>query len=228
MRHFQKFLRQFSASVRPGSSSKSLKSELNFKEANDVVNPFDVIDRNIPGIEQRLRLYEMRRLQEQLKLDQPELENMKRKFISNSKSNDECAFQFETKYYIMADFPGTNCPTENSFDSSVTIVMDIKSLGLSKTKASKFIDSLNIGINDQSFEFTVSDFPLIWQNKARAIEILKAVIDLAKNNDFNKLKNILSAVNNSTGSIKNNRGNPEARLIPEFPQEWLQFNKRME
>ena len=94
MRYGNGTMRRFFASLRSNSLKKS-KADLNFKETNNISNPFDIIDRNIPGIEHRLRLLEMRRLKEQLKLDRPDLENLKMDNLSTASKNNNAPHHYE-------------------------------------------------------------------------------------------------------------------------------------
>lgn len=224
MKTLGRLFRQFSSVAR---SLKNGKSELNFKEGNCISNPYDIIDRNLPGINKRLRLYEMRRLKEQLKLDLPELDNLKNKYHEYSKNVQNSGLSFEIRYSSITDFPGMNFPTESSTDSNVTISADFKSLELTKSAIDNLIKFFNMDQNSQSLEFTVSDFPFISQNKKRAIEILQELIRLSKSNDFEGLKNI-SFVTQNPKLIKETGKKIKSKLNLEFPNEWLKEIKQTE
>ena len=216
-------------SSRPSYLSKSSKAELNFKENNEVNNPFDVIDRNISGIEHRLRLYELRRLKEQLFLDKSDLNYFKLVNLPDvSHSNKSSNVNFEISYLATSLFPGVNCSTENSRDSNVTICLKFEWAELSQTEIHKIKRILNLSDHASEFTLTISDFPFVSQNKIRAIEIVKAIVALAKNDKCSE-KDINSLLFNQTISFSNPLlKSSDQKRIPEFPQEWLKIPKQKE
>lgn len=235
MSYLTKLLRR-SLSSRPIGISKKSRPDLSFKESNELPNPYDVIDRNIPGIGQRLRLYEMRRLREQIELDRSDLEIIKKEnenFEMNHKINDQ-KFQAELSYRVLAYFPGLSCPSKDSTDSSVSISVPIKYLNLSPSQINKIFNAL--GISDKNLKYlnyTVSDFPFISQNKTRAVEILEEIIKLAKSEeisdgirinelnckDSNTFKSYYDHDNEQNGNNVDKSLSSNKRL--EFPVEWL-------
>lgn len=209
------------AMARPNLFLKNSKPELNFKETNEIVNPYDVIDRNVSGLEHRLRLRELRRLKEQLFLDKPDLNSFK-KVNSTINSNDTTAsnFNVEISYSTLSLFPGIICANELSFDPSVTICLKFESLNFSKLEIEKIKKLMNLNDEAEEFRFTVSDFPLISQNKNRAIETLKAIINVAKNDKVSKKDiNSLAHLPNATYNLKHKSS---AQNHLEYPAEWLQ------
>ena len=203
MKFGSKLLQRFYASSRSISASKGAKSELNFKENNDISNPYDILYRNVPGIGKRLSLFEMRRLKEQLELDRADLDAIKSMNhpISQSKNEDFRSdfMGIELSYTALSNFPGLNHPTASSIESSVTIRIPFESLKLCELERKKLLNFLKIDINSEYLEFIVSDFPLVSQNKNRAVEILNAVIYFIKNkndSDWDQLSIFNSDSNN--------------------------------
>ena len=219
MRYGNGTMRRFFASLRSNSLKKS-KADLNFKETNNISNPFDIIDRNIPGIEHRLRLLEMRRLKEQLKLDRPDLENLKMDNLSTASKNNNAPHHYEITYSIVSAFPGLNYSSEESFDSRVNITSGLNSFGILNTPAKRIIKLINSDKKSTQLEFSVSDFPLVSQNKARAIEALRTIVDLTRAGKIDKINDSISF--NRSFNCSSKKRNKESELAPVFPAEWLQ------
>ena len=239
MSFLTKLLRR-SLSSRPIGVSKKSRPDLSFKESNELPNPYDVIDRNIPGIEQRLRLYEMRRLREQIELDRSDLEIIKKEnenFETNHKVNNR-KFQAELSYRVLTYFPGLSCPPKDSTDSSVSISVPIEYLNLSPSQINKIFNAL--GISDKNLKYlnyTVSDFPFISQNKTRAVEILEEIIKLAKSDENSDAIIRIKELNVKDDCItyksyydneKNEIKSLSSKKRLEFPVEWLPAKPQIE
>lgn len=221
MNLWSRILRRPFAMARPNLSSKNSKSELNFKETNEIVNPYDIIDRNVSGLEHRSRLRELRRLKEQLFLDTPDLNSFKKNNSSfNSNDNITSKFNIEISYSTLSLFPGINCATELSLDPSVTICLKLESSNFSKPEIEKIEKLMNLSDEAEECRFTVSDFPLISQNKSRAVETLKTIINVAKNEKLSK-KDINSLVQ-FTNTANSSKHKSPAKMHLEYPAEWLQ------
>lgn len=227
MRLWRRLFQRFYASSRPASVSKGIKSEMNFKEGNAISSPYDVIDRNVPGIEKRLSLLEMRRLKEQLELDQVDLDSLKK--MNSPISNAESAVRnseldgMEVSYNVLSNFPGLNHPTESSSDSSVTFRIPLESLSISESEKTKLMNILKIDASSKDLEFKISNFPLVSQNKSRAIEVFNALINFVKsNNELDHGEFNVSALLSDPKSAKSEKRKPDRlKIIPEFPTEWL-------
>lgn len=222
MRIGTKILQRFFASGRPNSTTKNSKVELNFKENNHTPDPYDIIDHNVPGMEQRLRLYEMLRLKEQLVLDKRELESFK---LMNYSANREIftgITAFDLSYNVTSGFPGINCPTQSSSDSNVTIDLDFDGSKLTKDEKNKIIKLFKLNKYANNLEFTVSEFPLVSQNKTRALSVLKSLISFVRNQDLDPVKTNLE-ITDSTEAVNGTKGKSKStKKTFEFPAEWLQ------
>lgn len=221
----QLLFKRFFASPRTNSVSKGIKSELNFKEGNTLMNPYDVVDRNIPGMEKRLSLLEMRRLKEQLELDHEELCALKvinEKNLSekhNYQNSDDLGI--EITYKILSNFPGLNCPIESSLDSSVLLSIPMNLLNISETDLKILSNIIKYDIITKSFEISISNFPFVSQNKNRAIEIFGALLNLIKNHEDSTLS-IFSAFDfdRFSSNLDVRKLDPPSK-VPEFPIEWI-------
>lgn len=229
MDYLGKLLRR-SLSSRVGPVTKKSRADLTFKESFEVPSPYDVIDRNVPGIEQRLRFYEMRRLKEQLDLDKSDLDminNENKIFEKNFKPNRR-SLNGEITYRVLTYFPGLAGPSKDSSDSSVTLSIPIESLKISTDKLHKLFESLNITDKTLKYlNYTISDFPFISQNKSRALEILNEIIDLVKNGECSDFDNLSCKGSKSFKSYYNNDHKISTSSVQpfkpqlEFPIEWL-------
>lgn len=223
MRFCNHLLQRFFTSSRSKAVSKGAKSDLNFKEGNVLPNPYDIIDRNVPGIQKRLSLLEMRRLREQLELDQADFDSLKS--LNFSLSIDKRNINIlnpelkgiELSYEILSNFPGLNCPSDASFDSSVTLRVPLDSLKLSEPETKKLMNFVKIAPNSKDLEFTVSDFPLTSQNKCRAIKLFNALIGFIKNQEAPLYVNEKI----SKSDIRKPRATNHFKVVAEFPAEWL-------
>lgn len=214
------FRRPF-AMTRPNSSSRSSKAELNFKENNEIADPYDIIDRNVSGLEHRLRLHELQRLKEQLFLDKPHLNSFKKLNLSlNFNEINTLKFDFELSYATLSLFPGINCATELSLDPSVTICLKFESSKFSNPVIQNVKKLMNLSEEAKEFKFTISDFPFISQNKARAVDTLKAIIDVAKNEKVSELD--LNSLVHFPDTIYNSKHKSSAHKHLEYPAEWIQ------
>lgn len=224
MRCWSQLLHRFYASSRSTAVSKGAKSELNFKEGNAIPNPYDIIDRNVPGIEKRLSLFEMRRLREQLEQDQADLSSVKliNYPLENGNGDNlksEIDGGIELSYRILSYFPGLKSPSEASLNSSVNIRVSLEYLKLSEKETKSLFNFVKIDSNSKDLEFTVSDFPLVSQNKCRAIELCNALINFIRNQDAP----IYDLDLNSDAKLgkMEKRKSDRCKVTPEFPAEWL-------
>ena len=221
MNLWSRILRRPFAMARPKSSSKNFKAELNFKEINETADPYDVIDRNVSGIEHRLRLRELRRLKDQLFLDKPDLNSFKKDnlpFDSNYINSGN--YDFELSYSTLSLFPGINCATEFSLDPSVTICVKFESSKFSKLEIKNIKKLMNLGDEAKECRFTISDFPLVSQNKTRAIHVLKAIVDVAKNEKI--VEKDLDSLIHYQNTVYNSKRTASDDKHLEFPEDWLQ------
>lgn len=181
MRYFNKLFPRYFASSRLNSTPKPSRSDLNYKEANPITSPYEVIDGNICGLEHRLSLYEMLRLKEQIKLDEFELLSIASENIPFPNQNIEKNLHYvELSYKILSNFPGLNCPTDSFLDSVLELRFPISNLDLSPLEVIKLLKLMNLSSNDKFIEFKVADFPFLSQNKIKALDILNALILFAK------------------------------------------------
>lgn len=221
MNLWSRILRRPFAMARPKSSSKNSKAELNFKEINETADPYDVIDRNFSGIENRLRLRELRRLKDQLFLDKPDLNSFKKDnlpFGSNDINQGSC--NFELSYSTLSLFPGLNCATEFSRDPSVTICVKFESSKFSKLEIEKIKKLTNLGDEAKECRFTISYFPLVSQNKTRAINVLKVIVDVVKNEKITEKD--LDSLIHYPNTVYNSKRTYSGGKHLEFPADWLQ------
>lgn len=196
------------------SSQKSIKAELNFKEGNICPNPFDIIDKNIVGIENRLRLYELRRLKEQLDLDASELSAIRTENLAICEKYTDKRVEYCLRSKISSEFPGTIQATDQSMNPSVTLLASPKSLNLSCKHLEKFCKIFKLQ-EDSEFEITVSNFPFVSQNKKRVQELLSLAIESIDSDSSGILDE-----SDVHLSISNSANKKE----PEFPIHWIQKN----
>lgn len=222
MKFLSNILRRPFSIARSTSMLKNSKTELNFKENNDIADPYDVVDRNISGIEHRLRLYELRRLKQHILLDKSDLNSLKSINLPDEiNENESFNCNFELSYSSIALFPGVNCPTESSLDASVTICLKFEYSNFSKLEIDKIKKLLNLDKKSSELKLIISDFPLVSQNKARAIEVVEAIIGAIKNGD-----DIENGIYDSV-QIQDHVFNYKSKLPchkqnSEFPANWLQ------
>lgn len=220
MNLLSRFLLRPFATARPKLLSKNSKTELNFKEINETANPYDVIDRNVSGIEHRLRLRELRRLKDQLFLDKPDLNYFKKHNLPfDSKDLNPKNYNFELSYSTLSLFPGLNCATEFSLDPSVSICVKFESSKFSALEIEKIKILMNLGDEATECRLTISYFPLVSQNKTRAINLIKAIVDVVKNDKIS-LNDLDSLFHYPNDVFNSKRTNSEGKHI-EFPKDWL-------
>lgn len=218
--------RRFLSAARTRAPAKGPRSDMNFKEGNDVASPYDVLDRNIPSMEHRFRLYEMRRLKEQLALDLPELEDFG---AENAAEKDALVpdQHLTFSHKIISAFPGVSSPTDVSNDSTVTLAVQIDALGLTLHERDRLVGMLNLDRGARTFDFTVGDYPFVSQNKRRACELLQSLLELCRDNS-SSTRNIPADSHATTIAFfdaqAHRRTSPPAR--PEFPAEWLRPEQR--
>lgn len=208
--------------ARPSSLPKNSKAELNFRESNETASPYDLIDRNIPGIEHRIRLYELRRLKEQHILDKHDLECLKLKNLPNiEKSAYISNLYFELSYSSASIFPGLSSAIDASLNPCVYLRVKFDYSKLSNANIHKIKKLMNLSEGASECSFVISDFPLIAQNKARAIEIIKTIDDVT-NNELNTEKSMSSLIAFQVYLLKSNPNYSDKNKAQEFPAEWLQ------
>lgn len=186
---------------------------MTFREISELPSPYDVLDRNVHGIESRAIWNEIRKFTEQIKLDLPELRKLgesNKSAVANEELNNN--FAYEIKYQTQTTFPGISTPTEESITSAVTLVAHLDRLNVNEHAKSKLRSFFGLDSTAQTFQFTVTDFPFISQNKKRAIELLEELVRFSQN-DTAHIQDILG-----TSALK---GSSQVEQNLQFPQEWL-------
>jgi hypothetical protein len=212
------FCRQF-AGRSTNSSSRLGRAEMTFKDSSELASPYDVLDRNIHGIQKRSILNEIRKLNEQVELDLPELKKLQSLNIPQENSEKDIIYNTEISYKAFTHFPGLLVPSEEACDPSVHVKVAIDSLGLSSLAVGKLKTFFNLPQDAETFEFSVSDFPFISQNKKRAMAVLEQLIQFSQN-DSVSIADILGSdyVTQDSFNVENSR---KKLSNLKFPQEWL-------
>lgn len=204
------------------SVSRNSRSELNYKEENGISSPYDVIDRNPSGIQKRLQLLEMRRLNEQLILDSPEFEALKeqnKKSAGNSLPLSKENVAFTIEHTTFSNSPGLS-HASNTSSSNSTVDLYIPPNTFNASDLDSIDQLLPFDENYDCYKLSVSDFPFISQNRKRAIELFESLkVSVPNPETFNISK---SSGNEKNKTVKERR---EKKKSLDFPIEWLQYKK---
>lgn len=211
---------------RVAGANRSSRAEMTFKESNETPSPYDVLDRNIHGIEERSFLNEIRKLNEQLELDLPELRKLQTFNIPQESDKTKARKNYaEIRYNALTSFPGVTVPSEESCDAAVHIKVDLNLLEIPSVAKDKLRALFKLSHDENSFEFSVSDFPFISQNQKRALVLLEQLIQFSQNDSLS-VSDILGDQNgNYTDAAKATRKKTSSSQL-KFPQEWLDAAER--
>lgn len=199
------------------SMNRSGRAELTFRETNEAPSPYDVLDRNVHGIKERSLLNEIRKLNEQVELDLPELKKLQSLNISpEHEQQKDVKYSVEISYKAITNFPGLTVPSDVASDPSVHVKVSLDSLDLPVAAKEKLKTFFNLSQDAEFFEFSVSDFPFISQNKKRAMAVVEQLIQFSKN-DSVSVSDILG--NEKVLSVESSPRKKQTKL--KFPQEWL-------
>lgn len=205
--------RTFAGRAAPSSRSSG-RAEMTFREVSELPSPYDVLDRNVHGIESRAIWNEIRKVTEQIKLDLPELRKLGE--VNQSALNSEESrndFAYEITYQTQTTFPGISTPTEESITAAVTLTAYLDQLNVNEKAKQKLRSFFGLDASAQTFQFTVTDFPFITQNMKRAVELLEELIRFSQNDKVH-IQDILGTSTPKAAS--------QTKKPLQFPQEWLQ------
>ncbi len=210
------FCRQFAGRTLP-SMGRSSRAEMNFKESNEPTSPYDVLDRNVHGIQERSLLNEIRKLNEQVKLDLPELQRLP---YFNTSPDAQQKYSTEFSYKAITNFPGLTVVSEDKCDSAVHVKVSFDSLDLPVAAKEKLKTFFNLTTDAEAFEFAVSDFPFISQNKKRAMAVLEQLLQFSQDDKLS-ISDILGSDNSfeETRALKEKHSQSSKQ---KFPKEWLE------
>lgn len=218
------FSRNFAGRIT--STSRSNRAEMTFKDPNEIPSPYDILDRNFYAIEERSFVNEIRKLNEQVRLDLPALKNLQQLNIpidsQEKKDNESVAASVEIKYQAFTAFPGLKVPCEESCDPSVHIKVDFSSLNISSSAKDKLRKFFSLSEDADAFEFSVSDFPFITQNRKRALVLLERLIQFSQDESVS-INDILGNLNENCdkSATQQKVSGTKKRSQLKFPEEWL-------